>query len=631
MGLGALVATATPSGADEPARAAVAEVRAPDGRTLSLRAPERGAVAVVFYSTECPISNAYSPTLNAISDEFPRRSLNLVGLCVDPDLPDAGVAAHAREYRLKFPVASDRRGVLAGRLGANVTPEAVVLDDAGKVRYRGRIDDQFAARQKRNAHPKTHELRDAIAAVLAAREVAEPCVAAVGCPLPEVPKGAADVSYSRDVAPILQKNCQECHRKGQVGPFALETYPQARKRAADIAAVVEARKMPPWKPSPGVGPRLKHDRSLKPEEIATLVSWADAGAPEGDPADLPPPPKFRDDWALGTPDLVLEPDEDFAVPAEFKDKDGRPADIYRCFVIKNPWPEDVYISAIEYRPGNRKVVHHVLSYVDTSGQGRKRDQADPGPGYACSGGPGVEVHGDLGGWAPGNEPSRLPEGIGRFLPRGSDVVMQVHYHPDGKPQTDRTRIGLYFCKAKVKQTYHWNFAAAFEMEIPPGAPNHEVRAEPWEVPVDLVAYAVTPHMHMLGKDISMFVTYPDGRTVDLVKIDDWDFGWQNTYYFEEPIDLPRGSKLHVVSHFDNSKDNPRNPNREPKAMRWGEATTDEMCIGFIGVTKKGQDLRLGEADDLRDVFSQQSRPDLERLKKRAKERAEKAKAQKKAE
>ena len=217
----------------------------------------------------------------------------------------------------------------------------------------------------------------------------------------------------------------------------------------------------------------------------------------------------------------------------------------------------------------------------------------------------MEVHGDLGGWAPGNEPSRLPEGIGRSLPRKADVIMQVHYHPDGKPETDRSRIGLHFARTPIKQTLHWGFAANLGMELPPGQSDIEIKAK-WTVPVDLEARAVTPHMHMLGRKMSMSITYPDGRTQDLVKIDDWDFGWQNTYYFEEPIDLPKDSVVHVVAHYDNSAQNPRNPNTPPKLVKWGEATTDEMCIGFIAVTKKGQDLtQPGEKDDLHDIFQKQ--------------------------
>ncbi len=603
----------------------VREVRAIDGRLWPLVPPTGGATALVFYSTECPISNAYSPTLAALAGSLGPEGLAMVGVCVDADAKGADVARHAREFGLKYPIVVDRDGSLVARFGAKVTPEAVVIDPQGKIRYQGRIDDQYAARGKRNAAPKTADLRDAVAAVLAGREVAVARVEAVGCPVPERPEAKAGPTYAHDVAAILQNNCQQCHRPGQVGPFPLETYEQARKRAGDIASVTTERQMPPWKPVPGVGPAFKHSKALTDDEIATLAAWAEAGAPRGNPAEIPAPPAFSTDWALGEPDLIVEMPAEFAVPA-----DGE--DIYRCFVIPTDLPADKYISAVEYHPGNRKVVHHVLGYVDVLGQARKKDEAEPGPGYVCFGGPQIKTEGDLGGWAPGSEPAFLPEGIGRKLPKKADVVLQLHYHPSGKPEVDRTRLGLYFARKPVKQTLHWNLAANFAMQLPPGAPNVEIKGE-WKVPVDVTALSVAPHMHLLGKDMTMSVEFPDGRAEDLIKIGDWDFNWQSAYYFEKPIDLPRGSKVKVVAHFDNSATNPRNPKKPPVLVHWGEGTTDEMCIGFIGVVKKGQDLtRPGERDDLLEIFQkkwdEQERQMKEYQEKQIKEhRAKAAKGQ----
>ena len=598
----------------EPIRFRLQPQRGPEGRMIELAAPAKGVTVLIFYSPECPISNANSPTLNQLAAEFPKESFRLVGLCSDPELSDADVKAHAKDFGLKFPVARDRRGRLAAQLGARVTPEAFVLDDQGRVRYHGRIDDQFAARQTRNANPMTRELHDAVSAVLAGRAVAIEHVEAVGCPIPDQPEASGAPTFTRDVAAILQRNCQECHRQGQVGPFPLETYEQARKRAGDLATVVEDRAMPPWKPAPHVGPKFKNNRSLTPREIGTLTDWAESGAPEGDPGDMPPPARFDDDWVLGTPDLILQPAAGFPVPA-------KGADVYRCFVIPTNLPRDMYISAIEFRPGNRRVVHHLLCYVDTSGKGRERDAADPGEGYTCFSGPGIEIHGDLGGWAPGNEPARLPDGVGRSLPSKADVVLQVHYHPSGKPETDRTRIGLHFARKPIKQVMHWNAAINLDFKLPPGESNIKVEAA-WPVPVDLEVLAVTPHMHLLGRDMLMSVRFPDGRTRELVRIDNWDFAWQNTYYYEKPIDLPKGSVVKVVAHFDNSASNPRNPNHPPRLVKFGEATTDEMCIGFIAVTKKGQDLtRPGEKDDLRGLFEKQIDDYRKHREREAKQRA----------
>ena len=453
-------------------------MRGLDGRQVDLRAPNDGFSVLIFYSSECPISNAYSPTLDSLFGTFPAKRVKWVGICVDPDLSDADLKAHARDFNLKFPVVRDRHGAFAAKIGATMTPEAFVVDADGRVRYHGRIDDQFAKRMVRNANPAGNELKDALTALLKGDEVKAAHVAAVGCPIPEFKAPAVAPTYSKEVARILQQNCRECHRKGQVGPFALDTYEQARKRAEDIAAVVEDRLMPPWKAAPNVGPKFKHDRSLSAQDIATLASWAEAGAPEGNPADLPPQRKFPVDWTLeGGPDLILDIGTDFQVPAAG-------GDIYRCFVVPTSLPKDEYISGIEYQPGNRRIVHHVLAYVDTKGEARKKDDAEPGPGYSCFSGPGVEIHGDLGGWAPGNQPTQLEDGIGRSLPRNADVIVQVHYHPDGKVEVDRTRIGLRFSRKPIRQTLHWNAALNLDMKLPYGESNTEIQAS-WPVPVDL--------------------------------------------------------------------------------------------------------------------------------------------------
>jgi mono/diheme cytochrome c family protein/thiol-disulfide isomerase/thioredoxin len=596
----------------EPSAVKGVSLRGLDNGRIKLAPPAGGATVLVFYSSECPISNAYSPTLQELMGKYRQKPVDWVGICVDPDLSDSEVKTHSRDFKLDFRIARDPLGSFARKIGATVTPEAFVLDDKGQVRYHGRIDDQFVARRVRNASPSGSELRDAIASVLNGKEVAIAHVAAVGCPIPEAPAAVAAPTYTKDVASILQQNCQECHRRGQVGPFSLETYEQARKRAADIATVAEDRAMPPWKASPHVGVKFKDTRVLSDKDIATIVAWSKAGAPEGNPRDLPPPPKFADDWQLGTPDLIVDTGTDFQVPATG-------GDIYRCFVVPTKLDKDEYVTAIEYRPGNRRVVHHLLTYVDVSGEARKRDQADPGPGYSCFSGPGEPIHGDLGGWAPGIQPSGLPEGIGRSLPRGGDIIVQVHYHPNGKAETDRTRIGLHFARKPIRQTLHWAAAADLGMELPAGNANVEIKAA-WPIPVDLVAHAVTPHMHLLGHDISMSIKFPDGHEQDLIKIDDWDFNWQYSYFFEKPLELPKGSVLNVVAHYNNSDSNPRNPNKPPKLVKWGEATTDEMCVGFIAVTKKGQDLtRPGEKDDLMDIFRKQMEEYRERREKEMRE------------
>ena len=296
--------------------------------------------------------------------------------------------------------------------------------------------------------------------------------------------GKEPPTFTKDVAPIIQQKCQNCHRRDHVGPFALETYEQVRKRTGDIATVAGERLMPPWKPERGVGPKLKHDQSLSREEIAILEAWSEAGAPKGDPRHMPPPPQFPEGWKLGTPDLVLEPAESFSIPASGPDT-------YRCFVIPTNLARDTYISAFDIWPGNPRVVHHINAFLDRSGDARKRDWAEQGPGYTSFSGPGIEAYEDLSFWAAGHEPSHFPTGIGQRLSRQSDVVLQIHYHPTGKPEVDRTRIGVYYSREPVKQALHWSTVSNSDFHLPASDPNVEVKAS-WLSPSMLRSWQ-SPH------------------------------------------------------------------------------------------------------------------------------------------
>jgi Copper type II ascorbate-dependent monooxygenase, C-terminal domain len=411
-----------------------------------------------------------------------------------------------------------------------------------------------------------------------------------------VPPPKNTPTYTKDVAAILQSKCQTCHRRHQVGPFGLETYEQARKRSRDIAFVTEERSMPPWKPTRGVGPKLKHDQSLTAQEIETLAAWAEAGAPLGDPKDLPPPRAFAEGWKLGPPDLILEPAEGFAVPASG-------ADVYRCFVLPTNLAQDTFVEAVDYAPTARGAVHHLIAYIDTTGRGRQLDADSPGPGYAAPAGVGFEAD-ELSFWTAGLEPHRLPDGIGIRVPTQADILVQVHYHPSGKAAEDRTRVGLYLSRKPVKQALHWNNASSYDFRIPPGKTNVEVKAS-WMIPVDVEALAVSPHMHLLGHDMHMSVRLPNGKVQNLIYIANWDPSWQSAYHFQTPISLPAGSVVNVVAHFDNSAHS-RNPNQPPKAVKFGPNFDDEMCVGYIALVKKGQDLTAqGARDDLFEIFSKQ--------------------------
>ena len=266
----------------------------------------------------------------------------------------------------------------------------------------------------------------------------------------------------------------------------------------------------------------------------------------------------------------------------------------------------MYVSGVEFRPGNARTVHHVMAFVENAGQARSRDAAEAGPGYTSYAGPGVDIVGDLGGWAAGNDPVHLPDGVGRSLPMRADVILQVHYHPSGKPEVDRTRIGLHFTRKPVKQTLQWVGVSAKEINLPPDQGRIRIGAK-WTVPVDMDVLSVAPHMHQLGREIQVTVTHPSGRSHNLIRVGDWDPAWQGTYSFEKPVHLVRGSIVEVTAHFDNSA-HPRNPNSPPRLVKYGHEVQDEMCVAYLGVIKTGQDLTLpGQKDDLFAILVDQAR------------------------
>ena len=383
---------------------------------------------------------------------------------------------------------------------------------------------------------------------------------------------AADVpTFNKDIAPILFKNCAACHRPGEVAPFPLLTYADAKKKAKTIVRVTQDRIMPPWKAEHGFG-EFVGERRLSDAQIALLQKWFDAGTPEGIGAP-PAPPKFVEGWQLGEPDVILKMPEAFTVPAE-----GR--DVYQCFVLPSNLTEDKYLTAVEYRPSNRRVVHHALLFLDTSGKARELDAADPGVGYHRFGGIGFTPSGGLGGWAPGAFPHPLPDGVVRVVKKNSDLIIQTHFHPNGKSEQEQSQVGLYFSRKPVKKLA-MSFPLAFRLlNIPPGEKNYKVTAS-FVTPADVEVVGITPHAHLLGKEMKVTATLPNGAVQPMIWIKNWDFNWQDQYLYAKPIKLPKGTRLQMDYTYDNSSENPANPNNPPKRVTWGEQTTNEMAICFF--------------------------------------------------
>jgi hypothetical protein len=371
-----------------------------------------------------------------------------------------------------------------------------------------------------------------------------------------------ETTFSQDVAPILYRHCAGCHHSGAVAPFPLISYQDVAKRAQLVAKVTATRYMPPWLPS---APHFQNERRLTESEIATLQRWAAAGAPKGNAAETPVP-EFSSGWPLGPPGLEAEMRAPFPVPA-----DG--PDLYQCFVIPLPAGPERYVKSIDIRPGNSAVVHHALLFQDITREARRRDT---GNGYPCFGTPGFLPARGLGGWTPGKQPVPAPPGMAETLYPRADLVLQVHYHPTGKPETDRTRVAVYFTPDKPRRRLTDIGLGTNRIDIPPGDANYRV-TDHFTVPVAVEVIGVIPHAHYICKDMRAYAVLPGGARRTLIHIPDWNFNWQEQYRYSAPIRLPAGTRLEMVFTYDNSTANPRNPNHPPQRVVYGPATTDEMA------------------------------------------------------
>jgi hypothetical protein len=385
----------------------------------------------------------------------------------------------------------------------------------------------------------------------------------------------SSTTFNKDVLPILQKSCQGCHRPGEVAPMSLLTYTDARPWAKAIKSAVLTQKMPPWFADPKYG-HFSNDQTLSAKDKNTLAAWADNGAPEGDAKDKPAPLTFQDGWNI-KPDLVIEMPKDFNLPATGTIN-------YKNFLVKVNFPEDTWVSASEMRAGNPQVVHHMRGIVRPPGS-RWMENAVPGVAYEAEDpvmGKNAEGENLLGKFNPGLGAQEFTvDGAAKFVPKGSDFVFNIHYTAIGKPATDRSKIGLVFAKHPPTSRYYTaNVPLAQNMVIPPGVGNAEVVSEvTLQTEVKLVY--VQPHMHVRGKDYEFRVIYPTGETETIFK-GKWDFNWQLGYELAKPIVLPKGTRLIGISHFDNSPNNPYNPDPS-KEVLWGPQNWDEMSAAFIGI------------------------------------------------
>ncbi len=547
------------------------------GNMQSLDQYQGKPVVVAFIGTECPLARNYGPRLRDLAAEFEKQGVGF--LAIDSNQQDSlsEIANYAKGAGIAFPVLKDNNNEIADRFGAVRTPEAFVLDKDRVVRYWGRIDDQYGFKTGAGyVKPKLNErsLADAVEQVLAGKEVARPVTKADGCFIGRVAKVTphGEVTYSKQIARIMQDRCVECHRKGEVAPFTLTSYEDAASWAETIREVVQEGRMPPWFADPRYG-KFNNDCRMSDDEKQLISTWVDNGCPQGNTADLPEPRKFVDGWQIGEPDqIVYMRDEPYTVPAEGTVD-------YQFFTVDPGWTEDKWIQATESRPGNRSVVHHIIVFV----------QPKEGGDFGGRGG--------IGGYAPGMTPSLNPPGTAVFVPAGSKLVFQLHYTTNGVEQSDRSMIGVRFADPKtVKRMVRGGLVGDTAFKIPAGDSNYEVKAKHLFLK-DTLLVNLTPHMHLRGKDFKYEAEYPDGTREVLLSVPNYDFNWQLRYLFKEPKLMPKGTRLHCTAHFDNSADNLANPD-PTQVVTFGDQTWEEMMFGFYTSIDPKQDLTAGVANKL---------------------------------
>jgi peroxiredoxin len=524
---------------------------------------DKPVVVLAFLGTECPLAKLAVAKLNTLAKELEPRGVVVLGINSNRQDSLADLAAQAKEQDVSFRLLKDAGNKLADAAGAVRTPEVVVLDQKRAIRYVGRIDDQDGIGYRRET-AKRQDLKIAIEELLANKPISVATTDVEGCFIGKVrePKRGAEVTYSKHVAPILQNRCVNCHRPGQVAPFAMTSYDEVAGWAETIAEVVKDNRMPPWHASPDHG-KFANARNLPDNEKRVILDWVKAGAPEGDRSDLPPPKSFTDGWQLPRePDLIVNMrDRPFDVAASGTVR-------YQYFTVDPKLAEDKWVTAAEIQPGERSVVHHVLVFAKTDAELRRFD----GEGAF------------LAAYVPGFLPQPYPTGMAKLLPAGAKLIFQVHYTPNGKKTADLSRIGLLF--ADEKSVTHAVMTSearkAGGLVIPPNADNVQHEANSPRSPVEVQVLNLMPHMHVRGKSFRYELQTPDGRKETVLDVPRYDFNWQTSYQLAEPLRVPAGGSMHVVAHYDNSANNFNNPN--PNAtVRWGEQTWDEMLIGYFDI------------------------------------------------
>ena len=536
-------------------------------------------VVLVFLDIGCVISQRQIPELNRLHQFAVENGVKFYGVVSNASVSWEEAREFKQEFDLKFPMIFDANGDLSNRLKPTVVPECFVFDIYDNRLYSGRINDQFADIGKVNKNPKHADLKMAIAAAGKGEMPPYNYQDAIGC-IFEPFNQNRELTYNKDIEPIIRANCSSCHQPGDIGPFSLLSYKDVAKRSRMVEYVTRKRFMPIWKAEPGVG-KFSNEHRLSDYQIDLIKRWVASGKPEGKPGDLmPESEKKMGEWKLGTPDLVLKM-EPYSLPAEGEDQ-------YRVLVMKNAIPKGKVIKAIDFKPGDASVVHHTTIFVDYSKKLRGYDAADPLPGYDAFEQGGTMEFGSavpVCGWAPGIGPYVYPEGVGFYVEDNADLAFENHYHLSGKATSDQSYVGIYFAKEPVKKYMTGSIIGTQKLQIPAG--EKEFTKSIWAyVPADIELFDFTPHMHYIGKEVEVSVTYPNGEVKPLIQLKDWDLRWQNVYTLRELTLIPKGSIISATFKYDNSEDNYDNPNSPPAEMYWGWGSEDEMCEVYFSYIPK---------------------------------------------
>ncbi|MFG0257727.1 MAG: redoxin domain-containing protein [Phycisphaerales bacterium JB043] len=606
---GALVIASTqPGDQEEPAvdrttpveTTAVVGMRLPDvdGNILRVGGDSASkASVIVLLDTGCPIATRYAPELNTLHERAIEADIVFYGVISDPMATPSEARAFRDDRELSYPVLFDATGDLALALEPTTVPQAFVIGVHGEVLYSGRIDNRFASVGRMRQKVTSHDLLEAIDAVASGKPVENARTEPTGCVFEAWDSDLPDeVTYTQHIQPIIAANCMECHVDGGIAPFSFESYSDTARRAAMISYVTRERIMPPWPGDPEYR-RFRGERTLTDRQIELIRAWTETGKQRGDDAHALAVPERTTDWPLGEPDAIVTMEEPYKLPATGVDQ-------YRRFVMKSPFDEPTTITAISFKPGDPGVVHHANIFYDGTGEARQRAALDEGPGYDAFGDKGGmqatyewETEGfGIGGWAPGARGYQLPDGVGLLLPAGGDIMVEVHYHLNGVATSDQSSIAFYTAKEPVERYTDGLLMGSLDVSIKAGDASYK-RHIYMDVPVDMELIDMFPHMHYLGTRVKAEATTPDGATIPLLKIDDWDFRWQALYQFPEPVRIPAGSRIDAWFSYDNSADNPGNPHDPPVDIKWGWQSSDEMLEIWMTTIYTGasDSLKLQEA------------------------------------